>query len=91
VVDDCRYPNEYWRLKELGFVTIRVTSPEAKRVERLQRIGRLDNITQLKHETEVALDDYSADYTIPNPEDDPEALHSLVASVLAKAERKVYG
>src|SRR4051812_46597071 len=33
VVDDCRFPNEFWRLKEKGFIMIRVLADEATRVE----------------------------------------------------------
>ncbi len=56
VVDDCRFPNEYWMLKVDGFVFIEVCANEALRVDRLQRNGKLQDISQLTHVSETALD-----------------------------------
>lgn len=53
--DDCRFPNEYWRLKERGFLFVRVMAPEEIRVDRLQRNGKLQDLDQLNHESETAL------------------------------------
>lgn len=56
VVDDCRFPNEYEALAARGFRFIRVIAHEDQRVDRLQRINRLDDMSQLHHESETALD-----------------------------------
>jgi hypothetical protein len=64
VIDDCRFPNEYNKLQELGAYFIRTVCTEEVRVDRLQRKGKFQNIEQLSDITETALDDYGADYTI---------------------------
>lgn len=69
VIDDCRFPNEYWALKELGFVFLQVQAPEITRIERLQRNGKLTDVEQLNHVSETALDDrkqYPVDRVITN-------------------------
>lgn len=73
VNDDCRFPNEYWRLKERGFYFIRVLAREELRVDRLLRIGKLQDPEQLKHESETAINGQQAakegivwDYTLFN-------------------------
>lgn len=73
VNDDTRFPNEYWRLKERGFVFVRVLANEALRVDRLMRIGKLDDLSQLNHESETAVNGFEAvqqgivpDFTIQN-------------------------
>lgn len=63
-VDDCRFPNEFVALRGHGFVTIRVACPEDIRIQRLQANGKLQDEAQLEHESETALDDQQADYTI---------------------------
>lgn len=66
VVDDCRFPNEYWALRERGFVFVRVEAPEETRIDRLQRNGKLQDISQLNHVSETSLDDVFADHRIVN-------------------------
>jgi hypothetical protein len=69
VVDDCRFPNEYWMLKELGFRFLRVHASETLRVDRLQRNGKLQDISQLNHVSETAIDDtkdFPVDHNIWN-------------------------
>lgn len=67
VIDDCRFPNEYWGLKERGFHFVQITAPEALREDRLQRNGKLTDRAQLQHVSETALDDIlEPDKTIIN-------------------------
>lgn len=66
VVDDVRFPNEYWALKERGFIMIRVVCDEERRVDRLIRNGKLQDMSQLEHESEKQLDDAEVDFTIEN-------------------------
>lgn len=66
VVDDCRFPNEYWALKELGFVMVRIWAPRNARVVRLRGNGKLQDESQLEHVSETALDDFATDYEIAN-------------------------
>lgn len=37
IIDDCRQPNEYKRLKDEGFVFIRITAPAELRIERAKK------------------------------------------------------
>jgi len=55
VNDTMRFPNEYWALRKAGFVMVRVHAPEAVRVDRLQKIGRIQDLDRLNHISETAL------------------------------------
>lgn len=92
VNDDCRFPNEYWKLKELGFVFVRILSNESTRVDRLLRIDKLQDHSQLEHESETALTGMEAtkagivpDYTIFN-NGSLEELHTQIENVLLDIE-----
>lgn len=69
VNDDLRFPNEYWALKELGFVIVRVQAQEILRVARLKSNGKFQNLEQLEHISETAIDDLPVDYVISNETD----------------------
>lgn len=77
VVDDCRFPNEYWKLKEQGFLVLRVVADEDLRVQRLEKIGKLQDRSQLHHISETALDEFDADYTVTNEGTDHELFNQL--------------
>ena len=66
VVDDCRFPNEYQALGELGFVFIRVIAYGEQRIDRLVANGKLTDVEQLNHISETALDGVVPDYVIGN-------------------------
>lgn len=66
VLDDVRFPNEYWKLRERDFITIRITADTVIRTDRLKQSGKYENAEQLSHESETALDSYMTDYTIVN-------------------------
>lgn len=92
VNDTLRMPNEYWALKKRGFVFIRVLAREALRQDRLMRIGRIQDNSELRHETETALIGLDAtregiheDFTIYN-DGDVTALYDQVESVLGHIE-----
>jgi dephospho-CoA kinase len=55
VCDGLRFPNEFWALKEAGWYIVRVMAPESVRVDRLQKIGRIQEIDRINHESETAL------------------------------------
>jgi hypothetical protein len=65
-VDDCRFPNEAQRLKIEGFLIVRVEARRSERLLRLKANGKLQDESQLEHESETALDDFVADQTIYN-------------------------
>jgi dephospho-CoA kinase len=66
VITDVRQPNEYRRLKELGYVIIRVESSIQSRFERMMALGDVFNENDLSDGTETVLDSYDVDFTIVN-------------------------
>ncbi|MEC0370024.1 hypothetical protein [Paenibacillus chibensis] len=66
VVSDVRQPQEYTALQSAGYVLIRVTAPDAVRIDRAIKSGDKFSYADLMHRTETALDDYPADITVDN-------------------------
>lgn len=59
VIDDCRFPNEYFALRALDFEFFRISAPELSRVNRLQANGKWGGHESLNHISETALDNYA--------------------------------
>lgn len=87
-IDDCRFPNEYWGLKERSFVFVRINAPEEDRIDRLFAIGRIEDRSQLEHESEQHVADFAADYTIDN-DATPEVFADRVRGVVNTIEGRV--
>lgn len=90
VVDDCRFPNEYEALAERGFRFVEIICEETARVDRLMRIGRLQDHSQLRHESETALDDralYPVDATIYSRDDIDHTVAQLDGIMAREAAR----
>jgi dephospho-CoA kinase len=83
VVDDMRFPNEYWALVGSGFVVVRITAPLHTRIDRLKGNGRYENDAQLEDESETALDGLWCEHTIENTGTKGELATALV-DILAK-------
>lgn len=66
VCSDGRQPNEIVWAKANGFKVIRVTAPEAVRLERARKAGDAFELANLAHETEQHSDKFSVDYEIIN-------------------------
>ncbi|MEK4360841.1 adenylate kinase [Paenibacillus sp. FSL M7-1455] len=66
VITDVRQANEYDALKSAGYTLIRVTAPDAIRIDRAIKSGDKFEYTDLMHGTETELDDYPADFTVDN-------------------------
>lgn len=66
VVSDVRQFHEIEALKSRGYVLIRVTCPDAIRIDRAIKSGDRFEYADLMHGTETELDDWPADYTIAN-------------------------
>jgi hypothetical protein len=81
VNDDTRYANEATILKANGFVIVRVVASKAMRVDRLKRNGRLQDESQLNHDSELQLDDFPHDHRIVN-DGWPEDLVDELAEIL---------
>lgn len=86
VIDDCRFPNEYWALKERGFVFIRVETDRVVRIDRLMKNGRLQHLDQLEHESETAIDDLPHDHWVHN--DMRVAFKDDIAAIVAAEEAR---
>ncbi|MGO4897504.1 dephospho-CoA kinase [Bacillus sp. GM2] len=85
IIDDCRQSNEYQRLKDEGFVFIRITAPVELRIERAKKAGDAFELADLEHPTELALLDFEVDYEITNDGTIDELyakLDALMAEVL---------
>lgn len=66
VVTDGRQLNEAERLKEEGFLIVRVTCPEEIRIERMMALGDVFKPEDLQHETELNVDRITPDIEIIN-------------------------
>src|SRR5699024_6216466 len=66
VIDDLRQPNEYEWAKANGFTIIRVNADEGDRLDRASKLGDKFSAEDLRHETELHVDDFEADYVICN-------------------------
>lgn len=86
LIEDCRQPNEYARLRAEGFKIIRITAPEELRIERARKAGDEFDLAALNHPTELALLDFEVDYEITNDGTIDELyakLDALMAEVLS--------
>lgn len=81
VVDDCRFPNEWWMLRELGFTIVRIDAPTETRKARLMNNGKWGGEESLEHVSETALDDFVPDYVVENA-GDPQTLADALARIL---------
>lgn len=89
VVSDMRQPNEYEWAKRHGFVIIRVNANEDTRLERARKAGDAFSVEDLRHETEMHVDDFEADYDIWNDGADFDELKRQVDEVMVDIPRRV--
>ena len=66
LVNGVRQPNEYQRLKNEGFVIIRVNASDDLRIGRSKAEGDVFTEADLEHETERHIDTFEVDYEINN-------------------------
>ena len=66
VITDGRQVNEAEKLREQGYLIIKVECPEQLRVERMKNLGDNFQPEQLYHDTELQVDRIEADVTIEN-------------------------
>lgn len=79
IIDDLRQPNEYEWARRNGFVIIRVNANEDTRLERARAAGDDFSLEDLRHDTEMHVDDYEVDYEIWN--DDGVSLTELERNI----------
>lgn len=86
VIDDVRYPNEYWALKGRGFVSVRIEADDERRELRLKGNGKwLDGY--LQNPIEHHLDHIKADHTITN-DGSVSYLFDALAGILERERRR---
>ena len=66
VITDGRQPNEAKRLKEKGFIIVKVTTRDDIRLERIKKAGDVFSEQDLNHETELSVDLINPDFEICN-------------------------
>jgi hypothetical protein len=79
--DDCRFPNEIETLRDRGWAVVEVIAPTPTRLERLRRNGKLQDDSQLEHESETALNGVVPDATVLNMGDEEELALKLTAAL----------
>ena len=84
VIDDLRQPNEYEWLRKNGFVIVRVNANEDTRIERAKAEGDDFTLEDLRHSTELYVDDFEVDYDIWNDGEDISELERKVDEIVAK-------
>lgn len=83
---DCRYRNEAWELKGLGFVIVRVVAPRNLRLTRLQAAGKLGAPGWEEHVSETELDTWPEDYTVRNEGTKADLLADLAGVLRLEAQ-----
>src|SRR5699024_3730524 len=91
VIDDLRQPNEYGWAKANGYTIIRVNANEDTRLSRARALGDDFSVEDLRHETELHVDDIVADYDVWNDGEDIDEvfarLDEIVSEINAEGER----
>lgn len=81
VITDGRQLNEAEKMREAGFLIVKVECDEDLRIERIKASGDNFNPEQLQHETELQVDMIQPDYVIKN-DGTLEALHIQVMKLV---------
>lgn len=87
-IDDCRFPNEYWALKEASFVVVCVKASRHDRVDRLKSNGKWQDESQLEHVSETALDNIHPDHVIHNDGSKDDLYDQIVEVLLRERKRR---
>lgn len=86
VITDLRQPNEIVRCRAEGYTIIRVEAPLEVRIDRAKAAGDAFDLAALEHDTETALDGYTADFTIDNSGTLAE-LHAQIDVIVSDSPR----
>lgn len=84
VIDDLRQPDEYKWAKENGFTIIRVSASDDTRKKRAELVGDDFAEEDLRHDTEMHVDDFVVDYEIDNDDGDYDELKRKVDVIMAE-------
>ncbi|WP_257391424.1 deoxynucleotide monophosphate kinase family protein [Cytobacillus gottheilii] len=66
IITDLRQPNEFARVKEEGYITIKIVCDDEIRINRILESNDNFNKADLYHETEMHIDTYDCDHVIYN-------------------------
>lgn len=66
IITDVRQPNEVQRLKERGFLIVKVTASKEVRLQRALKAGDNFTVEDFEHETEISMEKCPYDYLINN-------------------------
>lgn len=81
VIDDLRQPNEEEWARDNGFTIIRVNANEDTRLRRARALGDVFKVEDLRHETELHIDDIIADSDLWNDGEDAESKAHLLREI----------
>lgn len=70
--DDTRFDNELDALLERGWKVVEVQAPRQQRIDRLKRIGKLQDERQLEHASETGLTNPTIHAVLVNDYDEPD-------------------
>lgn len=87
LVTGVRQQNEYDMLKKQGFIFIRVEADREARIERCKANGDIFKEENLEDPTELAMDNFEADYTILNNRGFKEleiSIRNVMADIIVK-------
>lgn len=90
VVTDARQLNEAKKLKEHGYVIVKVVASDEIRIDRMKKAGDNFRPEMLEHETEKQVDLVSPDYVVPNDgtlEDLKENVDLLIEMIKEREEK----
>lgn len=86
IVDDVRYINEVEKLKEAGFIIIRISMPDGKRTRIVGMKTAKPGTVKLHEYYSRTFEAYSTDYSIIN--ENKDALYRLLDSIVEKEKAK---
>ncbi len=87
VISDLRQPNEEEWAKANGFTIVRINANEDARLERARTLGDDFSVEDLRHETELHVDDILADYEITNDDDCTDEMFSRLDEIVSIIEK----
>lgn len=86
VITDCRMPNEYQKLKENGYVFVRICASDETRKKRMIERGDIFNSSDTQHHTESFYSSFEYNHSISNdgsPEDLYRRIDYLMKSLMS--------